>query len=94
MSPSLPVVRHLATFVTILCFSVCAIGCGGDDSGASPDAEATLLLDFTPNAIHAGIYSALARGYDEAEGVTLKVQQPSSSSDSVKLLSAGKTDFA
>ena len=71
-----------------------AAGCGADSGGDRPNQPATLLLDFTPNAIHAGIYSALERGYDEAEGVTLKVQQPSSSSDAVKLLAGGRTDFA
>lgn len=86
--------RLFATFATLLCISASLIACGGDESGDRPDADATLLLDFTPNAIHAGIYSATARGYDEAEGVTLKVQQPSSSSDAVKLLSAGRADFA
>jgi ABC-type nitrate/sulfonate/bicarbonate transport system substrate-binding protein len=94
MRPSFPVLRHFATFVTICCFSVALVACGGDSGQERPDQDATLLLDFTPNAIHAGIYSAIERGYDEAEGVTLKVQQPASSSDSVKLLSTGRTDFA
>lgn len=71
-----------------------AIGCGSGDDGARPNVEATLLLDFTPNGVHAGIYSAVARGYDTAEGVTLEVQQPSSSSDAVKLLLGGRADFA
>ena len=36
--------------------------CGG---GAEPGAPrgATLVLDFQPNAVHAGIYAALAEGY-------------------------------
>jgi ABC-type nitrate/sulfonate/bicarbonate transport system substrate-binding protein len=56
--------------------------------------QATLVLDFTPNAVHAGIYSALRRGYDRKEGVELHVEQPSESTDSVKLLLAGSTNFA
>jgi putative hydroxymethylpyrimidine transport system substrate-binding protein len=52
------------------------------------------VLDFTPNAVHAGIYSALARDYDEGEGVQLHVREPSSSTDSVKLLLSGRADFA
>ena len=77
--------RRFATFVTLALVSVALVACGGKGEQA-PGQDATLLLDFTPNAIHAGIYSALARGFDEAEGVTLKVEQPSSSSDAVKLL--------
>jgi ABC-type nitrate/sulfonate/bicarbonate transport system substrate-binding protein len=52
------------------------------------------VLDFTPNAVHAGIYSALARGYDRDEGVRLHVIAPSSSTDPIKLLQTGRADFA
>jgi len=68
-------------------------GCGAGPEDR-PNEDATLLLDFTPNGVHAGIYSAVARGYDGAEGVHLRVRQPSSSSDAVKLLLGGRTDFA
>jgi ABC-type nitrate/sulfonate/bicarbonate transport system substrate-binding protein len=66
-------------------------GSGGTERPAGP---ATLVLDFTPNAVHAGIYSTLARNFDEGEGIQLRVREPSSSTDSVKLLLAGRTDFA
>ena len=46
-------------------------GCGSTTGADRPGAEATLLLDFTPNAVHAGIYMAVDRGFDEAEGVEL-----------------------
>jgi putative hydroxymethylpyrimidine transport system substrate-binding protein len=55
---------------------------------------ATVVLDFTPNAVHAGIYTALARGYDHDAGFDLHVEQPSESTDSVKLLLSGRTNFA
>ena len=69
-------------------------GCGGD--GAEPGAPegATLVLDFTPNAIHTGIYAGLARGYYREEGIDLEVQPPGESSDAPKLLAAGKVEFA
>lgn len=68
--------------------------CG--DDGAEPGAseEATLVLDFTPNAVHAGIYAAQARGYFADQGIDLKIQQPGATSDAPKLLAAGKADFA
>jgi putative hydroxymethylpyrimidine transport system substrate-binding protein len=68
-------------------------GCG---SGASSplSQDATLVLDFTPNAIHAGIYSAVARTFDQGEGVNLHVIAPSASTDSIKLLTTGRADFA
>jgi putative hydroxymethylpyrimidine transport system substrate-binding protein len=73
-------------------------GCGRSHSSLSgssaSDQNATLVLDFTPNAIHAGIYSAIARHYDRAAGIHLHVVAPSSSTDSIKLLETGRADFA
>jgi NitT/TauT family transport system substrate-binding protein/putative hydroxymethylpyrimidine transport system substrate-binding protein len=65
-------------------------GCG---SGGGPRAV-TLMLDFTPNAAHAGIYSAVARGYDRQAGIRLRVIPPPSPADSIKLLETGKVDFS
>lgn len=69
-------------------------GCGG--SGAEPGAPkgATVVLDFTPNAVHTGIYAALAEGFYEEAGIDLHVQAPGESTDAPKLLAAGRTDFA
>ena len=70
-------------------------GCGGGGSGSDrPNEEATLLLDFTPNGVHAGIYLALARQYDDAEGVQLEVRAPSASTDALRLLQGGRADMA
>ena len=73
---------------------VLATGCGGD--GAEPGAPrgATLVLDFQPNAVHTGIYSALRHGYYRDGGVDLHVQEPSASTDAPKLLRAGRAQFA
>jgi putative hydroxymethylpyrimidine transport system substrate-binding protein len=56
--------------------------------------NATLMLDFTPNAVHTGIYAALARHYDRAAGVHLHVIAPTASTDSIKLLETGRVNFA
>ncbi len=71
-----------------------AAGCGG--SGAEPGAPrgATLVLDFTPNAVHSGIYAARAEGFYRDAGVDLHVQAPGESTDAPKLLGAGKVGFA
>ena len=52
------------------------------------------MLDFTPNAVHAGIYAALAEGLYAERGIELKVREPSASSDAPKLLEAGRAEFA
>ena len=68
-------------------------GCGGSTAPgrATP---ASLVLDFTPNAIHSGIYTAIARHYDRRAGVALHVIVPGASTDSIKLLTGGRVDFA
>jgi putative hydroxymethylpyrimidine transport system substrate-binding protein len=85
------VLRSAACLLAAL--SLLAFGCGGETPGADPD-DASLMLDFTPNAVHAGIYQTLARDYDEAEKITLRVRTPGDSTDSIRLLETGRVDFA
>jgi ABC-type nitrate/sulfonate/bicarbonate transport system substrate-binding protein len=47
-------------------------GCGAGDAGGA-FGDVTLALDSAPDANDVGVYLASARGYDEAEGVVLKV---------------------
>jgi putative hydroxymethylpyrimidine transport system substrate-binding protein len=82
-----------AALLFLVCACLALAGCGGE-TPASDQGDATLLLDFTPNAVHAGIYLATERAYDEAEGVHLQVRAPGSSTDALKLLQAGRTDLA
>lgn len=79
--------------VLVAALALALAGCGGSDAGR-PDEDATLLLDFTPNAVHAGIFMARSRAFDEAEGVRLQVQPPSDSTDAVRLLGSNRADFA
>jgi ABC-type nitrate/sulfonate/bicarbonate transport system substrate-binding protein len=76
-----------------LCVLALLAGCGGTAEDPS-ERPATLVLDFQPNAVHAGVYLALQRDYDGDEGVRLHVQVPSSSTDSVKALLSGRAQFA
>ncbi len=77
-------------------------GCGSgtsstrasEDTGRPSAENATLILDFTPNAVHTGIYAALARHYDRAHGVRLHVIAPTATTDSIKLLETGRVNFA
>jgi NitT/TauT family transport system substrate-binding protein/putative hydroxymethylpyrimidine transport system substrate-binding protein len=81
-----------ARLVALLaCLALLAAGCGADEEepAAAPPA-ARVLLDFAPNAVHAGVYAAAAR----AEEARLQVQVPSSSTDAVRLLLAGRVDLA
>lgn len=55
--------------------------------------KATLILDFTPNAVHAGIYRALAEGLYRRENIALQPVSPSETKDTLSLIDAGKADF-
>jgi putative hydroxymethylpyrimidine transport system substrate-binding protein len=70
-------------FLSLFLLLACLLGCGEDDSGARSE-RGTLALDFQPNAVHAGIYAA--------ENIQIRV--PSASTDSVKLLAAGRADMS
>ena len=87
---------RLVVLLVLLAVASCG---GGDTSGgtsttASPPRDATLLLDFAPNAVHAGIYATTRRGLDRKEGVDLRVQVPGASTDAVRLLLAGRAQLA
>lgn len=84
--------RVVALLAAVLALT--ASGCGEDGAEPGASQEATLVLDFTPNAVHAGIYSALERGWFEEEGLELRVREPGDSTDAPKLLEAGRTEFA
>ena len=75
---------------------------GGSSSGAqtaiaqgalAKPTKVTLILDFVPNAVHAGIYRALAAGYYRRENIDLQVVQPTSTQETLKLIDAGKAQF-
>ena len=66
--------------------------CGGDSDDGPP--QMTLALDFQPNAVHAGIYTAKRLGLDREDGVDLEIRVPAASTDSLKLLAAGRADMA
>jgi putative hydroxymethylpyrimidine transport system substrate-binding protein len=72
-----------------------ACGSKEDDTSATPALQrVTLMLDYFPNADHAPIYAAIARGDFRKAGLQIKVVTPSDPSAPLKLVSAGKADIA
>jgi putative hydroxymethylpyrimidine transport system substrate-binding protein len=72
---------------------ICALSIGLCSCGSTHPRKATLILDFTPNAVHAGIYRAIAAGYYKHANIDLKVVQPTSTQETLKLIDAGKAQF-
>lgn len=87
-----PAVRLPLLLSLVGALALTLAGCGSAGRGGTDDA--TLVLDFTPNAVHVGVYTALARQFDDAEGVKLRIRAPSSSTDAVRLLESGRADLA
>ena len=61
--------------------------CGGDR-----EQTVTVVLDWTPNTNHTGIYVALANGYFEEAGLDVQVVQPPEDG-AVTLVASGKAQF-
>jgi putative hydroxymethylpyrimidine transport system substrate-binding protein len=89
--------RALAALTALVIVSAIAAGCGSSsDSGASagtstpaastPLVHWTLVLDYEPNAVHAGLIHALRAGYFTQAGIDLKVIAPSSTSDALTMV--------
>src|SRR3954470_19510992 len=78
--------RHLA-----IALSLTLAGCGATGGADRPESDATLMLDGPRAGVHAGIASAVARGYDEAEGVHLKLLKGSATP---RTLTTGRATFA
>lgn len=63
-------------------------------TGGSKSRRVTLILDWYPNADHAGIYGAVSQGAFTKAGLTVNIQTPSDTTDQIKLVATGKADFA
>jgi putative hydroxymethylpyrimidine transport system substrate-binding protein len=73
-------------------------GCGEKEepsgSGSAKTEPFTVMLDYFPNADHAGIYAAQASGEYERAGLDVKIQAPPDATVPLKLLQAGRVDLA
>ena len=60
--------------------------------GGAREQTVTVVLDWTPNTNHTGIYVALANGYFEEAGLDVQVVQPPEDG-AVTLVASGKAQF-
>ena len=100
---------RLAALLAILALAVAGCGGGDDDGGGSTGTtqaasacadqklasaeDVTLILDFLPNPVHVAIYQGLAAGTYKANNINLKVQTPTSTSDTLRLLATDRADI-
>jgi len=88
----------LAAGIACLALVVAVTACGGNGGpstgSASNPAPFTLDLDWYVNPDHAGIYTALDRGFFKQQGLDVKPQVPSDPSAPIKEVAAGRADLA
>jgi putative hydroxymethylpyrimidine transport system substrate-binding protein len=90
--------RRLAAAIAVISLGLGLSACGGNDepSAGSPSNPQpfTLDLDWYVNPDHAGIYSALDRGFFKQAGLDVQPQVPSDPSAPIKEVAAGRADLA
>ncbi|HZK83415.1 MAG TPA: ABC transporter substrate-binding protein [Desulfosporosinus sp.] len=80
--------------IPIILLTGCGAGSTAPTSSTSqPLTDVTLMLDWTPNTNHTGLFVAQEKGYFSQEGLTVQFIQPSSSGNVEQLVAAGKSDF-
>lgn len=86
-------IRPAALLVAALLLSAC----GEKEpvpAGTVPQEKLTVMLDFFPNADHAGIFAAQGAGEFERANLDVDIKAPPDPSAPLKLLQAGRVDLA
>ena len=80
--------KKLFALLLALALVLSMTACGAEKA----DDKITVVLDWTPNTNHTGIYVALAKGYFEKAGLDVEVVQPPEDG-AVALVASGKAQF-
>lgn len=63
-----------------------------EEKSANKGEKVTVVLDWTPNTNHTGLYTALENGYYKDQGLDVKIVQPPEGG-AASLVASGKADF-
>jgi putative hydroxymethylpyrimidine transport system substrate-binding protein len=88
--------RRLTVVLLAAACAVAVAACGEktESTGPAKRESVRLMLDFFPNADHAGIYAAQGTGAFNRAGLDVSIQTPPDPSAPLKLLAAGRVDLA
>ena len=87
--------RLIAAVLALLAV-VALTACGEKEEtlGTEGSSKLTLMLDYFPNADHAGIYAAQAGGMFKQAGLDVTIRQPPDPAAPIKQVAAGRADLA
>lgn len=83
--------KLIILLAAVLAFSFTLTGCQNKESKNGLD-PTSVILDWTPNTNHTGLYVALDKGYYKDAGLDVKIIQPSDGTAEA-LVGVGKGDF-
>ena len=83
--------RFLLMGLAVLAMGLIAAACGDDDDGDELR-SITMMLEWTPNTNHAGIYIAAAKGWYEDAGLDVEIIEPAAGGVE-QVVGAGRAHF-
>lgn len=83
--------KNIIALLMIMILTISLTACG-DKKTEDGKTKVTVVLDWTPNTNHTGLYVAEAMGYFEEAGLKVEIVQPMEDSAST-LVAAGRADF-
>lgn len=96
-TPNSSVAIRLVALLAFAALALTAVGCGEKDENVDQDDvrkdRVTLLLDWTPNANHAGIYQGVSDGSFDKRALQVVPQVPSDAAAIIKQVAAGRADL-
>lgn len=86
--------RCKSMLITVLATSMLLSACGKKENASEEGLKkVTVILDWTANTNHTGLYVAKEKGYYKEAGLDVEIVEPAEGS-SLQLLAAGKGQFA
>jgi putative hydroxymethylpyrimidine transport system substrate-binding protein len=88
--------RKLVALLAAAFIALAGSGCGEKEDVLEPSGSkrVELMLDYFPNADHAGIYAAQAAGHFKQAGLDVEIRKPPDPAAPIKQVAAGNVDLA
>ena len=77
-----------------LALAAIAAACAVPSASAAGTTNVSVLLDWTPNPDHVGLFYAQDKGLFAKRGLDVSIKTPSDPTTALKLVAAGKVDYA